>query len=188
MRLAMALGAGACLAVGVAPFLALRLVAQPAMQLVGSGAGPEGMALPALNTIVLVVASACIIVALLALGRLLLLRHRDVRTALTWDCGYALPTPRMQYTAASFAAPTLDPFAGLLHARARRTPVAGLFPRSGSEDVHFEDPGEAAVRWTIAAVTSALTRIRALQRGPVQLYLLYVLVTLLLLLIWQART
>jgi hypothetical protein len=37
----------------------------------------------------------------------------------------------------------------------------------------------------VATSVAPLTRVRALQRGPVQVYLLYVLATLLLLLIWQ---
>ena len=40
----------------------------------------------------------------------------------------------------------------------------------------------------ITAGVAPLTYLRALQRGPVQLYLLYVLVTLLLLLVWQVAS
>ena len=39
----------------------------------------------------------------------------------------------------------------------------------------------------VEAGAAPLMRLRALQRGPVQLYLLYVLITLLLLLLWQVR-
>ena len=91
----------------------------------------------------------------------------------------------MQYTAASFAAPVLDPFLGLLHARRHQTPVTGWFPQHAFDEVHLEDPGEAVARWTVTAAVAPLTRLRVLQRGPVQLYLLYVLVTLLLLFVWQ---
>jgi hydrogenase-4 component B len=187
MQMAMALGAVACLAIGVAPALALQLVITPAHRLAGTGVTPA-VALSALHALSLIAALLGAGIALLALARWRLLRHRVVRRTVTWDCGYALPTPRMQYTAASFAGPVLDPFLALLRARARRTPVEGLFPQYASEDVHFDDPGEAAVRWTVEAAVAPLRHLRALQRGPVQLYLLYVLVTLLLLLVWQVRT
>ena len=91
----------------------------------------------------------------------------------------------MQYTAASFAQPVLDPFAGLLSARVQRSAVTGEFPQSATEDSQLCDPGEAAVQWTLAALVAPLSRVRVLQRGPVQLYLLYVLLTLLVLLVWQ---
>jgi hydrogenase-4 component B len=186
MRIAMSLGAAACLAIGVAPGMALRLVARPAMLLAGPGSTADET-LTALSLISLVTVLFGVSVVILVLARHLLLRGRAVRGALTWDCGYALPTPRMQYTAASFAAPVLDPFQGLLRTRIHRAPVAGFFPQHASEEVHFEDPGEGAVRWLVATVIAPLTHVRALQRGPVQLYLLYVLVTLLLLLVWQVQ-
>jgi hydrogenase-4 component B len=186
MRISMALGAAACLAIGVAPALALQLVIRPAQLLAGAGATPA-VAPSALSALSLIAALLGAGIVLLTLARWCLLRRRVVRRTVTWDCGYALPTPRMQYTAASFAGPVLDPFLALLHACARRTPVEGLFPQRASEDVHFEDPGEAAVRWTVETAVAPLRGLRALQRGPVQLYLLYVLITLLLLLVWQVR-
>jgi hydrogenase-4 component B len=188
MRIAMALGAAACLAIGMAPAAALRFIAGPAALLAGAGATPAALALASLNAMSLIAVLLGASILGLALGRHALLRGRDVRHAVTWDCGYARPTARMQYTAASFAGPILDPFLMLLHVRIHRTPVEGLFPRQASEETHLGDPGEAAVRWIVEAATAPLKRLRVLQHGPVQLYLLYVLVTLLLLLVWQVRT
>lgn len=188
MRVAMVLGSAACVVIGVAPLAALQLVVRPATFLAGSGVAPAAFAPAALRTMSLIALLLGASIALLAVGRHLLLRHREVRVAVTWDCGYVAPTPRMQYTAASFAEPVLDPFLPLFHARVHRTPGEGLFPRRAAYDAHLEDPGEAAVRWTLREAIAPLTRVRALQRGPVQLYLLYVLVTLLLLLVWQVRT
>ena len=187
MRVAMGLGAAACLAIGVLPAMALRFVAVPATLLAGVPATPAAFAVPSLNVMSLIAGLLGLGILLLARGRAWLLRGRAVGRAVTWDCGYAQPTARMQYTAASFAGPVLDPFVALLHVRLDRQPVAGLFPRSASEDVHLDDPGEAAVQWMVQSTTAPLRHLRVLQRGPVQLYLLYVLVTLLLLLLWQVR-
>jgi hydrogenase-4 component B len=187
MRIAMALGAAACVVIGVAPVLAVQLVINPARGLARAAATPV-VALSALNALSSVAALLVVGIVLLALARGRLLRRRTVHRTVTWDCGYALPTPRMQYTAASFAAPVLDPFVALLRTRARRTPVEGLFPQRASENVHFDDPCEAAVRRSVRMAVAPLRRLRALQRGPVQLYLLYVLITLLLLLVWQVRS
>jgi NADH:ubiquinone oxidoreductase subunit 5 (subunit L)/multisubunit Na+/H+ antiporter MnhA subunit len=188
MLIAMALGAVGCCVIGVAPALALRLVAGPATLLAGAGSAPEVATVASLKTISLVAALLSVgTIGILIFGRRLL-RRRDVHAAATWACGYASPTPRMQYTGASYASLVLEPFQGLLHARTRRAPVAGVFPQHATEDVQFEDPGEAAVSRIVVATLAPLSRLRALQRGPVQLYLLYVLVTLLVLLIWQVQT
>jgi len=40
----------------------------------------------------------------------------------TWACGYPTPTPRMAYTASSFAAPLLDVFRSFAGVRTHRTP------------------------------------------------------------------
>ncbi len=105
----MLLGAAACFAIGVAPVAAVRLVSGPAMMLAGPGATPAGLPLSSLNAISLAGLLVGAGIVAVALGRHLLLRRREVRDAVTWDCGYAEPTPRMQYTAASFAGPIARP-------------------------------------------------------------------------------
>ena len=185
MRAAMGLGAAACIAIGLFPSAAFRLVEGPARFLAVVGDMPIDLLPPSLDAIGLAAALLWIAAVALALGRRWLVRRRRPSAAVTWDCGYAAPTPRMQYTAASFADPVLDPFSRLFHTRIDRTPVEGFFPARAFEGVHREDPGEAAVRWTIQGLIRPLARARALQRGPVQLYLLYILVTLLALLVWQ---
>ncbi|HZR84678.1 MAG TPA: proton-conducting transporter membrane subunit [Candidatus Binatia bacterium] len=187
MIAAMALAAVACAAIGVAPGLALRIVAAPALELAGSdatGLAPAAASLAAVSRVVAWLVAAA---ALLFAGRALLLRRRAVARAVTWDCGYAAPTPRMQYTATSFAEPALEPFLPLLSVRVRRRPVTGIFPERAELDAAVTDPGAAAIARAARALTAPFERLRALQRGPVQLYLLYVLLTLIALLVWQVR-
>ena len=188
MRVAMLIEAGACVAIGVVPGVAIWSVAAAAAQLGGTAATPALLGIPALTTLSLSAAVLAAVVALLLVLRRQLLRRRLVRRGPTWDCGYALPAARMQYTAASFAQPVLDPFAALLRTRAERIAVAGEFPQAATEEVQLTDPGEAAVQAALRALVAPLARVRSLQRGPVQLYLLYVLLTLLVLLIWQVRS
>jgi hydrogenase-4 component B len=103
--------------------------------------------------------------------------------ALTWDCGYASPTPRMQYVDASFS----ETLVGLFNwaVRSRRAPPerSGLFPRTS----HFQSDVPDAVLDCVVlplavAAERGLSRLRALQRGPVQMYLLYVLLAVVILL------
>ena len=101
----------------------------------------------------------------------------------TWDCGYARPTPRMQYTASSFAAWNVGFFRWSLLPRTEISPPRGPFPGSARFTEHVPDavldrvllPATRGISWL-------LTRARVIQRGHLQLYLVYIVATLLLLL------
>ena len=95
------------------------------------------------------------------------------------------PTPRMQYTASSFAQPIVDFFYMLLRTRKQVAAPRGLFPGEAAlvtetADVshqYFYRPIYLAVEWL-------LSKFRWLQHGHAHLYVLYVGVTLVTLLIW----
>ncbi|MEI6810071.1 MAG: proton-conducting transporter membrane subunit, partial [bacterium] len=65
--------------------------------------------------------SGCLLAAGLVLTvlRRAILRGRSVGKTVTWDCGYAAPTPRMQYTASSFSQPVTNLFRRVLGPRTR---------------------------------------------------------------------
>src|SRR5581483_2548443 len=99
MRGPMLVLAGACVAIGLAPVFFWPAV----MQAVAAwNPGWSGAAAPAslrtLGTCNLSLAVGAVVAAIL-LGWWT--RKRGRRRALTWDCGYAVPTARMQYTAGS---------------------------------------------------------------------------------------
>ena len=124
--------------------------------------------------------------ALLAGLRWVLLRRRSVRTAATWDCGYAAPTARMQYTASSYAQPVMGMFQTVLRTRRDLRAPRGLFPvdaglHSHTPDVFVQNVYEPAIR----GIVRLATVFRRLQQGQTHLYILYILVTVLLLLIWN---
>jgi hydrogenase-4 component B len=93
---------------------------------------------------------------------------------LSWDCGYAAPTARMQYTAGSFAATITEWFASILRpARHDERPVE-LFPARARFSDHTP---ETVLEHLVAPVGDAVMQIssaaRRLQHGRVQSYLLY---------------
>ena len=61
------------------------------------------------------------VAAVLWLLRRASLRGQIVRHEPTWGCAYDTPTPRMQYTASSFAAPLLSVFGPLSGIRVERS-------------------------------------------------------------------
>jgi len=102
--------------------------------------------------------------------------RNGVRRAPTWDCGYAAPTPRMQYTAGSFAGIITEWFAWILRPRRREEPPEGPFPaRASREEETPETVLEGAVEPAGAAVQRLAELARRIQHGQLQAYLLYIL-------------
>lgn len=126
------------------------------------------------------------ITTLLALGRAIVLSNRSVSTNVTWDCGYAEPSRRMQYTASSFAQPLTETFDLLLRTRRVLRAPRGFFPEQASLATQTADPYQEYIfRPLFRTISRDLMLLRPLQQGKVQLYILYIAVTLLILLLWQ---
>jgi hypothetical protein len=174
----MVLLATACLLFGLLPGPALRLVGAVV------GAGIEGAA-PLTGTIPRLFALFLALVAGLAGVRWLLLRRRRVVVAPTWDCGYERPAASMQYTASSFAQPIRDMFAVVLPVRRRVVMPAGLFPVRASLSSEVTRPFQEQLYGpAFQAIRDGMSRLRWLHHGRVQLYVLYIVATLIALLAW----
>ena len=125
------------------------------------------------------------IVLMLACVRRALLSGRQVETAVTWDCGYAFPTARMQYTASSFAQPLLAFFSPFLRTRERKAGLQGHFPGASSWASETGDTyRELIFEPLFGGCRRLLGRLRGLQEGRMQIYVLYVGLALVALLIW----
>jgi hydrogenase-4 component B len=108
------------------------------------------------------------------------------RAAVTWDCGYAAPSPRMQYTASSFAQMLVGLFRWALRPRVHAPGRLPLFPRGGGYSSEVpETVLDLGVLPAFRAGAALCTRFRFLQRGGVQMYLLYIFAILVVLLLWQ---
>ena len=109
---------------------------------------------------------------------------RNVRRG-TWDCGYARPDARMEYTGTAFVQPLVDLFAGILRPIKRLHPPKGFFPVDGEVRVSCKDGGEQLfwrplVDWTVRIAIFT----HRLQSGHLHLYILFMLLALLAMLIW----
>ncbi len=117
--------AAACVVIGLVPIA----VVPPALRVGSLVAGlPAGTAdftgvTAAGPATVFTVALALSLVLAWGLYVALRLGGRPAQAA-TWGCGYPTPTPRMAYTASSFAAPLLDVFRSFAGVRTRRTAQA----------------------------------------------------------------
>ena len=113
-----------------------------------------------------------------------ILKRRSVDSSPTWDCGYILPSPRMQYTGSSFSQPILRLFRGLLQIKEAFHWEGRLFPTSASYASKLYDVAMRTVYEPILrSITKVATRIYGLQEGRNQVYILYIALTLLILMV-----
>ena len=173
-------------------------------------AGPRLATLAPLDWIT---AMGLLLIAALLLGGAALwmrLRRSFMTSGATWGCGYAAPTPRMQYSSSSFAQLLVGLFAWALRPR-RHMPKIAL-PRSqtelgneaefgdqaafGSEvplfpqqtGFHSETPDAMLDQAVLPAFRFGawlFSWFRVFQQGSIQTYLLYIFVALIALLLWR---
>jgi len=101
----------------------------------------------------------------------------------TWGCAYPYATPRMQYTASTFADPLNRQFAALMHVTKTSLRAEGLFPLTARLQTEADDPFHHLLflpgfRW----LHRQFSRAEVIQRGHTHIYVLYVALTLLVVL------
>ena len=179
----------ACAGVGLASPWVIPAVVSAARALAGLpgnpvGGPPEGVG--PLYALVLAGWALLILTGVLLGARYLLLRGKTVTEAPTWGCGFTAPTPRMQYTASSFAGPLLAPLARLMRPSLRIKRPKGIFPKGAAFRSHYEDPADKGLFDPAVRLLERLGgALRPLQHGHLQVYLLYVLLTLVALVVWE---
>src|SRR5574337_976696 len=171
--------AAPAVAIGVAPVVAVR----PALA-VGEAVGGAPVAAAGLvgATAGMISLFALGVIALLGLGAVgagVVRRRRPVGAGATWGCGYALPSPRMQYTASSFAAPLLALFG----------PLAGVHTSRSADGAAFHsEPRELVLDTALVPawhrLRAGLARMRTIQHGRLWVYLVYLIAALLALLLY----
>lgn len=193
MRLPMLLLAVCCLIIGLTASWMFQAVI-PAVQVLlcnhgAIDAGAVGNRVIYPLQIVSLLAGGVLVLALLLFAlRHALLRDRVVDATVTWDCGYAAPTARMQYTASSFAQPILWIMRHVMMARRCFTPPHGLFPAQAAFASETPDVyQERLYRPLFKKLESLLGRVQWIQHGKLNYYILSIVLALLVLLAWKMR-
>ncbi|MBN1931874.1 MAG: hydrogenase [Desulfobacterales bacterium] len=141
-----------------------------------------------LRSVTWVFAGLILILTGLIFFRKWLLSKRYVQEGVTWDCGYIRPTSRMQYTASSFVQPVTGFFRNILQTRNIVSPPHGLFPTKVSLTTKTPDVFEKKFYSPLFEGTKRiLFGLRWIQQGRIQLYIAYIVITLIILLIWKVR-
>ena len=138
-----------------------------------------------LNTTSLLGFSGIVLTLIFLALRRRLLKNRSVRKSSTWGCGYQFGTPRIQYTDASFSEPVGKLFGSAM----------GLKIHTQRDDSYFPDHGTFAISAPDRLRTGLFTplfegierlcnALKIVQHGRIHLYILYILATVVILLVW----
>ena len=199
MLLGQGLLAAACVFLGLFPTVFLKLLDPLTQQLIGqqlsqqltltnglvlSGVRAQGGSVSTLGIALMLL---CLLPVPLGLW-LVFARRSKTRLAPTWDCGQRGLTPNMEYTATGFSKPLRMIFKALFRPRRevqREYDFSPYFTTTLRFESHVEEVFQTRIyrplKWL---VLSASRRLRALQAGSLQAYLIYIFVTLLLLLMF----
>jgi hydrogenase-4 component B len=184
----MAVLAGCCLFIGLAPVCVAPMLESAVFAWSAEAAG-SGLSLAGLAPLGWITFAGLALLGLFAVGAVVLglaVRGRTAAPVVTWDCGYAAPSPRMQYTSSSFAQMLVDLFAWALRPRSQGPHVKGLFPATAH--FHSEVPDTVLEEAVLPASQGAAwlaSCFRVLQQGSIQAYLVYIFATLIVLLMWR---
>jgi hydrogenase-4 component B len=168
----------ACAFIGLAPFLLV-----PVLDSVLASWGPASPSLGSVTSLGFV-SMASVATVLIAGILALILAAKPARRTITWDCGYARPTSRMQYTASSFARGIVAMFGWVLRPREEIGRLPGHFPEAAEMEGEVD---EAVLDRAITPFFRMVERLsrwfHRFQAGIVQQYVLYIFIALALLLL-----
>ena len=186
MRGPMVALAGTCAAIGLAPVVFWP----PILRAVGAWNPAWATAAPPVPVFTLSMTHVALLALVLAGGAVLWRRAHatGLRRALTWDCGYSRPTPRIQYTAGSFSAIAAGWFSWIFRPEQIQRRPRGPFPERASR---IERVPETVLERIIEPAGGVVMRIshaaRRMQHGRLQFYIVYLaggLIALAILALW----
>ncbi|MFH0904125.1 MAG: hypothetical protein V1854_02910 [Methanobacteriota archaeon] len=183
-----------CIALGVLPFYFVRILDDIVSPLVGTSviskitfdfsiaSGAGSISTVWLFLLLFIFLPIILILALAAGGR------TGTNTYETWGCGQPATTSRNEYTATAFSKPFRMWFVNIYRPhREIHTTYAGspYFKERFAFESDIEPIFEKYLYSPVAWIALALSRVlRVIQTGSIQLYLLYILITLVIALIY----
>ena len=189
----------ACVFLGLFPTTFLRLLEPVTQQLIGQPlpaylSRADGWVLGntqelggTVSTVSIALMGICLLPIPLVLW-LLFGRRARVRIGPTWDCGLRGLTPQMEYTATGFSKPIRMIFKALFRPRRevqREYDYSPYFAKTLRFESHIEEAFVTRLyRPLNRGILRFSRRMRGLQAGSIQAYLIYIFITLVLLLMF----
>ena len=181
--------AAGCVVLGILPQVGLPLIQQAAAQWMDPATQVTG--LPASLAPIQWISGAALALIVVS-GLVITIIRKNIRkqpavSIGTWSCGYAQPTPRMQYTATSFGEMLVNRFSWALRPRKEQPVITPLFP--GRTGFSTQVPDTVLDRIVLPVFQYAgrqMMKLRLLQQGRTDIYLLYILIITLFLFCWES--
>jgi len=188
MRLALIIAAVACLFLGVSVPITAPILAGPMMPLIGASGVDPALVFHdmsgALSNLILGIFIFLAVLGLIIFIRPTLFKGKTIESYGTWDCGYAAPTTRIQYTSSSFSQSVEEFFWPILRGRKEMEPIKDLFPKNPHFKTSTPDIFILRLFTPIFSLVEWLaTKLRLLRGALVNDAVLYIAVTLIVLLL-----
>lgn len=177
-----------CLLIGLFPFYAFALLKSPLQVLCKNRI--ELPSFESMNSTLNLMGLAALIflaflVALYFIRRHIIQKNPYEQTE-TWGCGYTQPTARIQYTGSSFVQMLSDHFDFILRGKRKLPQINDLFPGKTEFQSEFDDSvSDQVYKPVYHGLEKILRRLTGLQHGVLNVYVLYIVLTLVLLLAFQ---
>lgn len=122
---------------------------------------------------------------ILFIRRHVLVRGNENLSGPTWDCGYAKPSARMEYTGSAIVQCLADLFNGFLQIRRNIDLPRGLFPRKASFNWESPDCSERFFWAPLFRTTGKISDwVHKFQSGYLHMYILIMTAALIAMIIW----
>lgn len=181
MRIPMLILATCCITIGLAPVLLPPILDNSISSWLINPNAPSLSISELAPMKEISITAVLLIFLILSIATCIRLCCQTSRSVGTWDCGYACPTNRIQYTASSFAQMLVKMFAWVLRPHTHFPQIEGLFPKQARMHSHVDDivldrvimpAGQHIEKW--------FGWFRRFQQGMTQQYLLYILIAAIL--------
>ncbi|MDP3479980.1 MAG: proton-conducting transporter membrane subunit [Desulfoprunum sp.] len=125
------------------------------------------------------------LLAAITIFRKLLYIKKEVGAGPTWGCGFTQPTVRMQYTGTSYARSMVEFFQPFVKIRTVYSGIRKIFPGQTTYETRVNDIAEIGMhQYLVHPLVKILERLRWIQHGHIQLYIAYIVLTIVVLLLF----
>jgi hydrogenase-4 component B len=184
----MAILAAGCAAIGLFPWMAASVLNRIIQSWDSAGLLQSSCLRDTLTPLAAITWMGAALAGLGFIGTFLLFRRIQKNKAfrpITWSCGYARPTVRMQYTATSFVQMITGLLRSVLTPRIQAPEIRSVFAEPSRFESHLGEPVlDRKILPAARFVQQLFRRARPLQQGLTNQYLLYVALIVIVLLIW----
>ncbi|HEX2957479.1 MAG TPA: proton-conducting transporter membrane subunit [Chitinispirillaceae bacterium] len=172
-----------CLLIGVYPYFTLSFINNAVMVWIGTKQDMSIVMAGIAPIKWISIASAALLLMIVMLVVIFRLWKKGESVAGTWDCGYAQPTNKMQYTGSSFGNSLVKLFSFILWPAEQQPGLSGAFPhRSGFKNVVTDTILDRLILPLFRIAGHYLPMVRVFQGGQTHTYVLYILIIIVILL------